>query len=410
MHFFILIIVLLTILAIKYEITEKESIIDKIIIFIIIFLCAFKYQMGRDWYMYQDFYENVIPKVTIYNILEISTFSKYRFEIGYSLLNLISYKLGFSYEAFQGIIMSILIYRIFSFLKKQSENQYLSFIFLFMTVFFTYFFDPIIRQLIAITIFLNSIKYMEEKKTIKFFLYIILAAQFHKSAYILLPFYFISYFNFNYGKIIFVTFVLSLLLSNINILIEKIPFFSVYSVYFSGNAKLVYILATKRSIKFEIIKLIILSLKLYIIKNNYRSSNKYNYSIEISSIFFCIIVYLADKLPIIRRFEAYFYIQYAIVLISCFKNFKFFSKYKIKIFNYTLVILYLSYLTLNWYKFFFLDEKVNYRFIYKNYIFKLINGDFNSREEKKKEIEDYYKKLVEIDYEIDKEKEAKIIK
>lgn len=410
MNFFILIVVLLVILAIKYEIIKRTNIIDKILIFIIIFLCSFKYQMGRDWYIYQDFYENIIPKVTIYNILEISTFSKYRFEFGYSLLNLIFYKLGFNYEVFQGIVMIVLIYRIFSFLEEQSENKYLSFTFLFITVFFSYFFEPIIRQLMAIIISLNSIKYIEKKNPIRFFLCIILAGQFHKSAYILLPFYFISYFSFNYGKIIFVTFILSLLLSNISIFIKRIPFLSVYSIYFSENTKAVYTLATRRSIKFEIIKLIILSLKLYIIKNNYQISRRYNYSIEISAVFFCIIVYLTDKLPIIGRFQGYFYIQYTIVLISCFKNFKFFSKYKIKIVNYTLVILYLSYLIFNWYKFFFLDEKVSYRFIYKNYIFKLINGEFNSKEEKKREIENYYSNLVEIDYEIDKEKEEKIRK
>ena len=111
---------------IKNEFFKNKK--SNFLIFIIIFLFSFSYQMGSDWLSYQEWYENIFPK------LEWNNFYKQiqgleGLEVGYVLLNLIFFHLGFSYEIFMGTVLSICSFIILKFIQKESKNHYLAFYF-----------------------------------------------------------------------------------------------------------------------------------------------------------------------------------------------------------------------------------------------------------------------------------------
>ena len=68
------------------------------LIFLIIFLFCFSYQMGIDWISYQDLYENIALKLTWDQIITQYIGS----ERGYVYIKYIFYNLGFNYELFIG--------------------------------------------------------------------------------------------------------------------------------------------------------------------------------------------------------------------------------------------------------------------------------------------------------------------
>lgn len=118
-------------------------------IFMIIFL-SFAYKMGIDWTEYQRFYNN-IEYIDILNYNNI--------EIGYSVYNLIVKKIfGFNYEIFMGLTIGICVYILLRELEKRAINFYLAVSLYFIMFLFGFCFEPVIRQLIATTLFIYSLK------------------------------------------------------------------------------------------------------------------------------------------------------------------------------------------------------------------------------------------------------------
>ena len=103
----------------------------------------------------------------------------------------------------------------FKFIFRYSSNRLFSLFLLIGTRFYFYSFTQI-RQYIAIAIFLCAIKYIEEKKPIKYVLLICIAAGFHKIALLYLPVYFIGYISFEKKTYTFLVLV--------SILLERITY------------------------------------------------------------------------------------------------------------------------------------------------------------------------------------------
>lgn len=66
---------------IKNEFFKNKK--SNFLIFLIIVLFAFSYKMGSDWLVYQDWYENVFSKLSLYDIF----FQNIDVEKGYVFLN-----------------------------------------------------------------------------------------------------------------------------------------------------------------------------------------------------------------------------------------------------------------------------------------------------------------------------------
>lgn len=122
----------------------------------------------------------------------------------------------------------IILYYSYRAIKTNSSN-YLFSIYIFMLGGFFNHSLNIMRQSMAIAIFLYAIKYIFKKDFVKYILHILLAFLFHKTALIFVPLYFVYYFKFNLRRACFLLIGTSL---SIPLLKEILLFISLkYNVY-----------------------------------------------------------------------------------------------------------------------------------------------------------------------------------
>ena len=110
--------------------------------------------MGTDWLSYQNYYENIFPNTSLENLLMKNA----RIERGYILLNVVFYNLGFNYEIFSGIVLSFCTYMILKYIQEKSQNKYIAFYIFFIYAFYAALLEPLMRQVIALTFFIISLK------------------------------------------------------------------------------------------------------------------------------------------------------------------------------------------------------------------------------------------------------------
>lgn len=393
MTLYLFIIFVLSVKSILFKENYKKNKKDYFL-WIIIFVAAFKYKIGTDWYHYQNFYEDIIPEMKFRyffqkNISEY--FGRYPFERIYGFLNYIFYKLGFNYEFFQGIVMSFLLFKVFKFIKEKSNNYYYAILILFMTSFFQYMFEPFFRQLIAIGLFLIAIDYLQKNNKIKYIIIILLAACFHKSACIMLVLLFSKKLKFNNKKLVFFIFFMYIVVFNMQNIIAHIPFISSYLSYFDTiKTPETHTVARNTNIIFDLLKIALAIFKINLIFFSYRRSKKYNREIENMAIAFCVLSIVSLKLPIIERIQGYFMIPYVISL-SNLMEFKISEGYKIRVLNRILMTALMLYSLLFFVKNIGLNERNAFRYNnYKNYIFELKRESSLEKYQKRKERDDFF--------------------
>jgi hypothetical protein len=152
-------------------------------IFIFIFL-SIRYNFGNDYVSYVEIFKEV-------NSFERISFDRFGtgIEPGWIIINWLIYHFGFfTLVIILSLFNALTFYRFF---KKYVDPKFYWF------AMFLYIFGTgnllvnlsAMRQNLAILVFIFSIKYIERKQLLKFILCIVLAAQFHISAYILLLIY-----------------------------------------------------------------------------------------------------------------------------------------------------------------------------------------------------------------------------
>ncbi|MBP6182583.1 EpsG family protein [Flavobacterium sp.] len=209
----------------------------KLSFFLIFLFLSLRYDYGNDYKDYMLFFES---SKNFNNISEYINSTK--FEPAWGILNWVFKELNFFFLiSFLALLNSITFYNI---IKKYTDPEYYwfaIFIFIFnvgclLTNLST------LRQNVAILFFIYSIKFIEQKKIIKFVLCIVLAAQFHSSAYILLLIYPLVFYKLeynNYKKIIILIIYFSLFYYSSILLIEISKIvennFDRYAVYTEGQ-------------------------------------------------------------------------------------------------------------------------------------------------------------------------------
>lgn len=342
---------------IKNEFFKNKK--SNFLIFIIIFLFSFSYQMGSDWLSYQEWYENIFPK------LEWNNFYKQiqgleGLEVGYVLLNLIFFHLGFSYEIFMGTVLSICSFIILKFIQKESKNHYLAFYFFLINGFLVALLEPVFRQLIALTFFIIAIKYFKERKIYKYTFIILVASLFHKSALLLLPLYFVKHIRFTMKKFLLLTFfskiVLNIFLGIIFLILPK------YANYLNSER---YMLRDG-SLRMYIIYFYYI----FILFNIYRGAKKNeNYTFGLTSLYI-IVYFLATYFPIIKRFDLYL-LPFISISISYVGEINLFGK-KNSVKSLFSTLITFALFTIMFYKNYYLDETNRFRYLnYKNYFIEL---------------------------------------
>lgn len=175
-----------------------------------LFLC-FGYTTGTDWRTYEN----------LYHWTEDSATSMFLFmEPGYVLLNWAANSLGIDFFHFF-IALKLIIYIVFvKALKFYCPKGTIFISLMFFIAWYAYFFfiDNPMRNMIAIAIFLSSLKYMRERRFKPFLMMTLLAMSFHFSAIIMLLFYYFGNKSYKTRNIVIVYIVLSVLLLNRSII------------------------------------------------------------------------------------------------------------------------------------------------------------------------------------------------
>ena len=135
-----------------------------------------RYNVGTDYMPYKDIYiMQYFPDV----------------ESGFALMNRILYWLGLP---FSSIFILVAFLQLYFFVKgvESINKKYLPLaIFFYFTTLYLFLSLNVLRQTLAFSILVYSIKFIVEKKIFKYVLTIFLASTLHKSALVLLPLYFI---------------------------------------------------------------------------------------------------------------------------------------------------------------------------------------------------------------------------
>lgn len=204
-----------TILNFFARITKKKNIkasllIGAFAILIPILVCGLRYNVGTDYSSYQQWFNYYLShKLSLKND-----------EIGFGLL-IKAIQLVTQNSQFLFLIVAIIInILIMAFIRKHTEFFELGY-FLFIALYFYYSSFNILRQWIAITIFLYAIRYIYNKNFKKYLLCILIACAFHKTAIITIPMYFALNMKLNKKNIIIVSLTILMLYVGLNTILLK---------------------------------------------------------------------------------------------------------------------------------------------------------------------------------------------
>jgi hypothetical protein len=164
-------------------------------------LSAFRYNVGTDYIAYEEMFNGVVT-----NTLPPVWLAK---EKGYLwLLELVNI-LGGNFQAvclITTIMITCFSYYGFKFILKDRSDfmPLLTLLYIMGMYFFTL---NAIRQSIAVAIFIFSIKYIYERKLLKYFFLTVIAFLFHRSAIVLFPLYWVLNMRLSRSAIIFLIFI-----------------------------------------------------------------------------------------------------------------------------------------------------------------------------------------------------------
>ena len=178
-------------------------------------------------------YSDMIRYIQVFKQTNLQTFSsilELRWEVLYLVLNLIVKLFTESERIFIIVLAVLTLVGPYTFIKKYSDNYFFSLIFFIILGIYNYNFY-IIRQAIAISILLMSIKHIEQKSLIKFLLYIIVAAGFHTSSIIFIIAYPLCNIKINIKGIIIYFFSSILVFLSSKKIVSLIYSISSYSTY-----------------------------------------------------------------------------------------------------------------------------------------------------------------------------------
>lgn len=157
---------------------------------------------------------------------------KYKTEIGYVIFNWLIGR--FTDNAIWVFVLSstIIIVLYFNEIRKHSSNICLS-VLLFVTIGGYYISFNIMRQILSAAIVFAGSVYIYKGKKWSYFAVVLFASLFHLSALIMIPFYYILNFKFNYKKLAVTLILLFIVSNNIHSLIDFIQQYA-YSHYLTG--------------------------------------------------------------------------------------------------------------------------------------------------------------------------------
>lgn len=153
---------------------------------------AFRGFIMSDWIVYYPYFVHCSWS----DIYTYTIGSVVAFEPGYTILNLVCRSVFDDYFFFQFVVCLIDTVLLLRFFRQRVDNIPLA-----LTLFVVFSGLSIIcnlmRNFIAILLFLNALPYLEERRPLPYFLMCLLAATFHMTALVYMPLYFILHRSFS---------------------------------------------------------------------------------------------------------------------------------------------------------------------------------------------------------------------
>ncbi len=278
--------------------TEKLYVIPFIILFI---FAAVRYGFGNDYFSYQNMYNN------------IRNGHLGNGEYLYALINFITP----NFYLFVALTSLAFIVSVYVLIKKNVSPQYICFsILIFVINTFSLLINlSAIRQCLAMVVFIYSIHFANKRKFFVYAILILIATMFHRSAVLLLPFYFIANDRpinkrtvLTIAVVVFVT-----LLGNI------IPYFARFltSALFNDANYVYYVsTATSNSLRATLLSSLFLIYTLFNLPRLEGNVLVYAKLYLVATIFSV----LAIKLSMLTRIQMYFDIFSVVALPMIFKQ------------------------------------------------------------------------------------------
>ena len=182
------------------EITSIDKLYKRILLiisfFMLWFIAGLKFEMGGDWPAYTQFFKDVEPFDVVLT-QEAPVYSKNYMEPAYKLLNALIKSLGGNMQLVFLIVAFINSCLLFKALRIYCVYPVLGSLIYFCAVYFPL--DMIaIRQAVAVQLFFVSLFFIYQRRFWPFFLTMLIAVLFHRSAFLLLPLYFVIHKELNY--------------------------------------------------------------------------------------------------------------------------------------------------------------------------------------------------------------------
>lgn len=279
-----MIISLLILIISKKVIKTKNNKIGLILSAIpLIITAGFRYGVGQDYFSYAKVFE-----------LAKEEFFFERIEPGFYFI--IKVILIFSKDYIWLFVITSIIYIAFVYMaiREQSDNNILS-IYLFITIGYYFTFFNGMRQMLAVSIFFYSIKYIKNRKLLPYIICIIAATLIHYSAILYFPLYFIYGKKLKNSKFIAVLIISIVFETLIAKLILSIVSISRYSNYIGGAFD-----TGEKSYIQILMNIIILLFALFYNRKELEIDADYSFYCILQLIYTIITIYIGD-VPLISR-------------------------------------------------------------------------------------------------------------
>ena len=166
-----------SILELSKQVNTKS--IYKVLLFFMGLMLIFRYGQGTDYHAYEQMYQY------LYENGDILSNALAHGEFGWYVLMMLSKRIGIEFDGFIAIISLVMMFFTYKAFEKYSESKIFSLLLLYPTYYLTYYYSAI-RQGLVLSIFLYlGVKYLLEKKYIRYYMLIFLLTQLHTATLIL---------------------------------------------------------------------------------------------------------------------------------------------------------------------------------------------------------------------------------
>lgn len=264
----------------------------------LISLIAFRYGVGNDYFSYVEYFNNSLHI--------------HYLEFGFDLIVTMIRQFT-SNSMWMFLVFSIIfIYVIYKSIYEQSYNPTLSILIFLCSPYYFEFFSGM-RQMISVSLFLLSIKYIKNRKILPFLIINIIGFLFHTSSIVFLPAFFLYNKKMNFKTAIISFIVILLFRSYLAEFINNVVLMTDYSKYFDSSFD---------NGHFGIVTLIV-PLFIYMFSMFFYTNGDKNYRFYCNLMFIQVIIVLfQDLIPLITRIGWGFGITQVILIPYSFQYIK----------------------------------------------------------------------------------------